>query len=184
MVLTLAAWLCTAGVTRSQAQAKRWHRYSCVGLEVDLPDGWQAEDNDPWSFYKKPDGPSILFSRWIALGAGQYRRGSERWLEGFPGPLPRTAKSLNVSGFEAVSLPADTPGRGTPLRDTWIGVPDNKTGFNRVYFFNLMAAGAEAEEGQMVYQKMLASMPRYFTNGSVPIQAIAPVEQSSAALTT
>ena len=57
MVLTLAAWLCTAGVTRSQAQAKRWHRYSCVGLEVDLPDDWQAEDNDPWSFYKKPDGP-------------------------------------------------------------------------------------------------------------------------------
>jgi hypothetical protein len=63
-----------------------------------------------------------------------------------------------VSGFEAVSLPVDTRGRGTPIRDTWIGVPENNAARGRVYFFNLMAAGAEAEQGQMVYEKMLASM--------------------------
>ena len=64
----------------------------------------------------------------------------EEWLKELPNPLPRTVKRLKVSGFEAVSLPADNTGGGTPIRDTWIGVPENTTGRGRVYRFMLMGA--------------------------------------------
>ena len=139
-MLTLAAWLCTAGVTRSQPQANSWHRYSCVGLDVDLPDDWQAADDEPWRlFHKKSDGASIHFISWLPFSWSTYRV-VEEWLKELPNPLPRTVKRLKVSGFEAVSLPADNTGGGTPIRDTWIGVPENTTGRGRVYRFMLMGA--------------------------------------------